>query len=305
MLRGPVLAATNLTPGADALRQAAPLAHDLGASLIVCHVMPELLRIGTLFPQWRGVEPGLVQSMTAKARSAVDRELASVLGDRILSTRIVLDSGTPHVGVLAQAARVDAGVVVVGPGHVAVQVARHAPVPVLVARPSRDGCVVGATDFSDASLRTLRLAAAEAGRRGVPLHLIYALDLGLRGWNHQSVAQPYLEGLAGVALDGADELQAAAEQRLRELLRDFAGKGHSAVVSGHAENAIVQYAERVGAGLVVVGRHGASGFAQLTLGSTATGVVESSPCSVLVSGVGTPEPVLVTPDTAVTAVSAW
>ena len=289
MLRGPVLVGTNLTPGAQgALRQGAALAHDLGVPLIVCHVMPDQRRIDMLLPQWRGVEPSVAPASTAKARAAVNRELVSTLGDWILSTRIVLDSGAPHVGVLAQAAHVEAGVIVIGPGGVAAQVARYAPVPVLVARPSPDGCVVGATDFSDASLRTLRLAAAEACRRGVPLHLIYALDLGLHGLNHRPVAQPYLEGLAGVALDGPDDLQAAAERRLQDLLRDFAGKGQSAVVSGHAESAIVAYAERVGAGLVVVGRHGGSGFAQLTLGSTATGVIESSPCSVLVSRVGPP-----------------
>jgi len=44
----------------------------------------------------------------------------------------------------------------------------------------------------------------------------------------------------------------------------------------------VSYAESVGAELVVVGTHGRSGFARLTLGSTASGVIDSSPCSVLV-----------------------
>jgi len=288
-LRGPVLVGTNLTRGAEgAIRQGATLALDLGGPLIVCHVMPELLRIGMLFPQWRGIDPGLVDSMTIKARDAVGRELNSVLGDQPVSTEIVLDSGTPHTGVLAQAARAGAGVIVIGPGEVAAQIARHAPVPVLVARPSPDGCVVGATDFSDPSLQTLRLAAAEARRREVPLHLVYALDLGLHSPGTPPAAQPYLEGLAGLALDGFDELQTAAEQRLAALLREFDIEGHTAVVSGHADSAIVGYAERVGAGLVVVGRHGGSGFAQLTLGGTATRLIESAPCSVLVSRVSAP-----------------
>jgi nucleotide-binding universal stress UspA family protein len=289
MLRGPVLVGTNLTQGAEgALHQGATLARDLGGPLIVCHVMPELLRVGMLFPQWRGVDPGLVDSMTTRARDAVGRELESILGDQPFSTEIVLDSGTPHTGVLAQAARAGAGVIVIGPGEVAAQIARHAPVPVLVARPSPAGCVVGATDFSDPSLQTLRVAAAEACRRRVPLHLIYALDLGLHFPGRLAVAQPYLEGLAGVALDGVDELHTAAAQRLVELLREFNVEGQTAVVSGHAVSAIVGYAESVGAGLLVVGRHGGSGFAQLTLGSTATSVIESAPCSVLVSRVSAP-----------------
>ena len=49
MLHGPVLVGTNLTPRAEgALRQAAGLARDLGAKLIVYDTMPELLRIGML-----------------------------------------------------------------------------------------------------------------------------------------------------------------------------------------------------------------------------------------------------------------
>jgi nucleotide-binding universal stress UspA family protein len=298
MLRGPVLVGTNLTPEAEgALREAAALARDLGERLIVCHVMPELLRIGMLFPQWRGVDPSLVDAMTTKARDAVSRQLESILGDPPLLTEVALDSGTPHTGVLAQAASTGAGVIVVGPGEVALQVARHAPVPVLVARPSPPGCVVGATDFSDPSLETLRVAAAEARRRHVPLHLVFALDVGFRPPGSPTAAQPYLEGLAGVALDGVDELRTAADERLTALLRDFGVEGRTAVVSGHAESAIVGYAESVGAGLVVVGRHGGSGFAQLTLGSTATGVIESAPCSVLVSRISAPASLRVAADT--------
>jgi nucleotide-binding universal stress UspA family protein len=143
----------------------------------------------------------------------------------------------------------------------------------------------------------LRVAAAEAGRRQVPLHLIYALDLGLRFQGRPPIAQPYLEGLAGIALDGVDELQAAAAQRLVDLLGEFQVEGQTAVVSGHANSAIVGYAERVGAGLLVVGRHGGSGFAQLTLGSTATKLIESAPCSVLVSRVSAPPSLRVAADT--------
>ena len=84
-------------------------------------------------------------------------------------------------------------------------------------------------------------------------------------------------------LDGTDGLQTAAEHRLEDLLREFAAEGQTAVLSGHAESSIVRYAERVGAGLVVVGRHRRSGLAEFMHGSTATDVLESSPCSVLVS----------------------
>jgi hypothetical protein len=49
--------------------------------------------------------------------------------------------------------------------------------------------------------------------------------------------------------------------------------------------------------LIVVGRHGGSGFAQLTLGGTTAGVIESAPCSVLVSRVSAPASLTVATDT--------
>lgn len=297
MLHGPVLVGTNLKPGSEhALLQGARIADGLDAPLIVCHVMPELLRIGMLFPQWRGVNPALVEAMRTKARDAVSRQIDALLADRNLPTEIVIESGTPHVGVMAQAVQVGAGVIVIGPGDVAAQIARTAQVPVVVARPSPARCVVAATDFSDPSLHTIQLAASEARRRQVPLHVIHVLDLGFQLSGGVS-EQPYLDGLAGVALDGVEELHAAAEQRLKDLLREFDVEGQIAVVIGRAERAIVAYAEEVGAAVVVLGRHGGSGFAPLTLGSTATQVIEQAPCSVLVSRVSAPPSLAVVVDT--------
>lgn len=285
VLRGPVLVGTDLTPAAEeAIRQGAQLARDLDTPLIACHVLPEILRIGMLFPQWRGLSRELEQSMTGKARGAVMRELESVLGGDASGVRIVLDSGTAHVGVLAQADATGAGAIVTGFGQVAEHVARHASVPVLVARRSPRGAVVGATDFSDAALPVLHAAASEAKRRHSSLHLIHAFDIGLYALGRASGAaiHDHAEDSSAIAFEGLDELRSAAEVRLRETLQQFAVEGHTSVISGHAVNAIVSYAESVGAELVVVGTHGRSGFARLTLGSTASGVIDSSPCSVLV-----------------------
>ena len=103
VLHGPVLVGTDLTPGAEeAIRQGAQLARDLDTPLIACHILPGS-RVGMLFPQWRGLSRELEQSMTGKARGAVTRELESVLGGDASGVQIVLDSGTAHVGLLAQA----------------------------------------------------------------------------------------------------------------------------------------------------------------------------------------------------------
>jgi nucleotide-binding universal stress UspA family protein len=195
----------------------------------------------------------------------------------------VLDSGTAHAGLLTQAEEVGAGVIVVGPGGVAKQVVRHAPVPVLVARPSSRGVVVGATDFSDPSLPGLELAAWEARRRHTRLHLVHALDMDMFTVGQApAAALPYLEGTSAISMDGLDNLREAAQQRLSDMLTRTGVPGDATVVSGHASTAIVRVAETAPAELVVIGTHGRSGLARMTLGSTAEAVIDQAPCSVLV-----------------------
>jgi nucleotide-binding universal stress UspA family protein len=237
-----------------------------------------------LFPQWRGMDPALEQSIRSKAEEAVRRHAEEVLGAPGGDVQIVLDSGTPHVGLLAAADAARAGVIITGPGRVAGEVARHASVPVLVARPSPShGPIVGATDFSDPSLPALNAAAAEARRLRSSLHLIHAVDVGmLMTGGAQAAALPYLEGASAIALEGLDELRAAADRRLQESLQEYAVEGQAAVVSGRAAEGIVEWAETAGAQLVVIGTHGRSGMARLALGGTASAVIERAPCSVLV-----------------------
>jgi len=223
------------------------------------------------------------QSMTVTAHDAVSRELESTLVRQDPAAEIVLESGAPHVGIMAQAARLGAGVVVIGPGAVATQAVRHASVPVLVARPSPRGPVVGAADLGDSSLQTMRLAATEARRRHAPLHLVHVLDIGgYMSGSGGGAGKSSLEGLAGIALDGFDERHAAAATRLKALLQLFDIEGQTAVIPGYADHAIVTYAEHVGAGLVVVGRHQRSHLAEMAADGTATGVIDAAPCSVLV-----------------------
>lgn len=285
MLRGPVFVGTDLSAAAgEALRQSAGLAADLGGRLIVCHVLPELLRVNMLFPQWRGIDSAREQSIRSKAEEAVRRHAEEILGAPGRDVAIVLEAGTPHVGLLAAADAARAGVIITGPGRVAGEVARHASVAVLVARPSPShGPVIGATDFSDPSLPALNAAAAEARRRRSPLHLIHAVDVGMHmTGGARAGALPYLEGASAIALEGLDELRAAADRRLRESLQQYAVEGQAAVVSGRAAEGIVAWAETAGAQLVVVGTHGRSGMARLALGSTASAVIDRAPCSVLV-----------------------
>jgi nucleotide-binding universal stress UspA family protein len=283
-LRGPVLVGTDLSAAADeALRQGARLASDLASTLIVCHVIPELIPDGSVFLEFRRANLDIERSVLAKARAAVQQHVDAVLGPQGAAVELVLDSGTPHVGLLRQADAAEAGVVVAGPGSVALNVVRHASTAVLIARRSPQGPVIGATDFSDPSLPALHAAAAEARRRDAPLHLVHAFDIGdFTLGRAPAAAMPYLADSSAIALGGLDELRARATQRLEETLRGVGMPGHAAVVSGSADEVIVRYAESVSAGLVVVGTHGRSGLERLTLGSIAASVIASAPCAVLV-----------------------
>jgi nucleotide-binding universal stress UspA family protein len=283
-LNGPVLVGRDLTPAADEpLRQAHTLARDIESPLIVCHVLPELLRVRMLFPQWGGIDPALEKAITTKAREALERQAAAVIGDAKAEVEFVLDSGTPHAGLLAQADSGGAGVIVLGPGKVADFVVRYAAVPVLVARPSARGVVIGATDFSDPSLPALDAAASEARRRGAALHLLHAVDVGAYMLASTATAgTTYLGGVPTAAMAVLDDLQAAAELRLQESLRRFNVKGKAFAVSGRAAEVIVTAANESRAELIVVGTQGRTGLARLTLGSTAEAVLHSAPCSVLV-----------------------
>lgn len=51
---------------------------------------------------------------------------------------------------------------------------------------------------------------------------------------------------------------------------------------GYPASTIVNYAEEVEAGLIVIGTRGRGGFASLVLGSTSQAVIHDAPCDVLV-----------------------
>jgi nucleotide-binding universal stress UspA family protein len=291
-LHGPVLVASNLAAADDeAIRQAARLASELATRLFVCHVVLELIPDGSVFSEFLRANPTAGDSLLAKARAAVELQVNTVLGEQINMVRgddtsaveVVLEYGTPHVGLLREADDIGAGVIVAAPGSVALDVTRHASTAVLIARRSPRGPVVAATDFSDVSLPAVHAAAEEARRRGSALHLLHAFDIGAFTLFHAPTsALSYLADSSPITLEGLDNLRSVAEQRLAQTRDAINLPADTAVISGSAPEVIVQYAESINAELVVVGTHGRSGLARLTLGSTAAAVIEKAPCSVLV-----------------------
>ena len=283
-LQGPILVGVDFSAASDqALRQGIDLANGLGTNLIVCHVVPELDTVNILFPQLADRNAEQRQALIDKALAALERQIATRLGDAPSNVRAVVGSGTPHAGLLAQADATRAGLIVLGPGRTADRVVRHATVPALIARHSPPGIVVGATDFSDPSLPALEAAASEARRRGSPFRLLHVVDVGILALaGAAGGGLPFLRGTPSTSFPAIDDLLMGAQSRLQEALTRFAVDGEAIVKSGSAAQAIVDLAASAPAELVVGGTHGRTGLSRLTLGSTAEAVIRSAPCSVLV-----------------------
>jgi universal stress protein A len=126
------------------------------------------------------------------------------------------------------------------------------------------------TDFSRPSERALDYAHDLAQRFGASLHLLHVVNRPLLG-----------EGLAAEAYRSEkfeSDMVRGTESRLRKLAPDAAATD---VVFGYTAKAIVDWASRVDADLIVMGSHGRTGMAHLMLGSVAEAVVRTAQCPVL------------------------
>lgn len=281
-LHGPVLVALDLSsPSDEALRQGSALARRLGAAVVAGHVLPEAYRVRVLFPQDSGIATDEQDAMAARARVAVQARVDALVTPGSVPVSVDVAAGTAHAGIVELADRVKAGVIVVGPGQTALQVARAAHRPVLIARPSpADGDILAATDFSDPALPAVRAGAAEATRRGVALRVIHCVEAD------------FTAALATAGLGGGlpvpplpdpvvQQMEAQAHAQLLEALARCEVAGTPVVARASAASGILQAAADPPAALVTVGTRGRSGLARLMLGSVAEDVARRAPCSVL------------------------
>jgi universal stress protein A len=122
------------------------------------------------------------------------------------------------------------------------------------------------TDFSPACEAAGRIARAMALEAGARLHVLHVVS---------PVTDPSV----------FREQVTRASQGLAEGLRI-----ETAVRTGLAGRAIVQYAREKGVGLIVLGTHGRTGWSHAILGSVAETVVRLAPCPVLTVPAGPPAP---------------
>ncbi|MEO6418588.1 MAG: universal stress protein, partial [Polyangiaceae bacterium] len=94
-----ILAATDLSEASnEGLRQAHAYAVASGAALAVCHVMPNLLGINTLFPHKNQSTLLQVAEVEAKVRNLLEQQIATCMPTS--SPEIFLDQGTDYASII-------------------------------------------------------------------------------------------------------------------------------------------------------------------------------------------------------------
>lgn len=165
-------------------------------------------------------------------------------------------------------------------GSVTAEVVRTAPCPVFVVPPlaKLGGPVVFATDFSEHAARALPHAAGLAHTLGESLIIVHVATLveqGIKDWRFPALTQDMVDAILEEAEGELD--------RAREQAGDEPVDVDTRLVRGsYPAVEILQLAESVGAGALVVGSHGRTGLTRAMLGSVAEKVMRTSPVPVLV-----------------------
>lgn len=164
-------------------------------------------------------------------------------------------------------------------GSVATKVTRGTTVPTMVVsgkcisvdaeHPPKIAKVMVAYDGSPASVRAVFRAASLARGFGASVHLY-------QGLSHVAMAHP-----AVAEANKADLVRALSA--LQELGKSLEGvTAYSEARQVGASSGIVEYADEIGADLLVIGSHGKSGLTRWMIGSETEHVLQEAHCPILV-----------------------
>ncbi|CNF99122.1 UspA domain-containing protein [Mycobacterium tuberculosis] len=257
-----------------AVRWAAEEARLRGAPLTVVHAWDAFTAVGPMaipVADLRAAAQEIATEGAKLAREVTGADAHAALG-RGGSTTALLEAAS------------DADLVVVGSrgrggftglvlGSTGLELAEHAPCPVVVVRePRATGPVVVGVDGSAASLEALGLAFAEAALRGAELAAV--------------VAWPSDADTGGAPLVDADALREVARERLAGLVAPWRERYpqvpvRTEVFIGPPREVLLGAAKD--ARLLVVGSRGLGGFRGLLLGSVSNAVLQHAACPVAVA----------------------
>lgn len=283
-----VVVATDLSPASEiAVDQAAMLARRWDADLVLLHVFNDGVwaTITAIYESevWAGAEPVLV------ARNRLSQQVREVAARHAVRARGETRTGRAASEIAAFCREQDAQLLVVGEhgedwigeavlGGTAQRVLALADLPVLLVRRAVSAelsCILLATDFSDNATRAAQLS------------LDWFPDVRQRLLNACTVAFEGRMRMAGVSLEHIegyrrDEL-ARAEQRMEaqmQALRSAAPVGKR-IVQGYPTTVLLREIERLGAELLVIGKHGGTMLDERLLGSITQNLLYRADCNVL------------------------
>jgi nucleotide-binding universal stress UspA family protein len=281
-----------------AARMAAVLAAKTGSELHVVHAAPLPSPVGA--PEGTIYDPDVSERLREMAaetgREVLQDQARQMSGGKGAVKDTHLRIGRPDHHVTEVAEELGAGLIVVGSrgrgplkralmGSVSDSIVRHAHCPVLVVRNAHDGEVLFgarillAVDGSEESRLAEEAAAELAEASGAELHVVFAL--------RTEPEAPYPHALL---MEGWREALEESKRKAREFVHERAAElGSKRKVTAQAHLAfgepvaeIVQLAEELGAGLVVVGSRGLGGVRRALLGSVSNAVVHHAHCPVFV-----------------------
>ena len=290
-----IVVGTDFTPcSAVALGQAIRIGTWSKAEIHVVHVIDTNVVIeleAALSPMQQGIRDGLVED----AENAWADFAKGVPGAAGLPIEVSINNRI--VGILRRAREDRADLLVmgalghrtpdVGMGTVATGCVRKSMTDVLLVRDTRPEMgtapfrtIVAAVDFSPTSLRAVERAAMFAAKDGAELHLLHVFAAP---WHQLHYRAPTPLTLTHEQKQYRDGLERRLAEFCRPAIEGHAGLRTSTVV--HDDNAhrsgIVEYAEKAGADLIVLGTRGRTNLRDLLLGSTAEKALAESRCSIL------------------------
>jgi nucleotide-binding universal stress UspA family protein len=272
-----------------AARSAAELADKTGSELHVVHILA--LPLDTHDPS--SLEPEVRQRLETRARRSLEEEVGRIeaLGGAVEGSHLRV--GRPDAEILALAEEISAGLIVMGSrgvggirralvGSVSDSVVRHAHCPVLVVRGepiSSPTKVLLATDGSQDAVLAATTAIDLSKRLDAELHTVYVEPMPER---HSSRSMRFPVDLPAEVVESVEqEAKTKLEEQLQKI-RQAGEVAHAHPRVGLPPAGIVDLAEEIGAGLIVMGSRGLGGIRRALMGSVSDSVVRHAHCPVLV-----------------------
>lgn len=282
-----------------AAQMANKLAQKLGSELYVVHV-------GAAASDYAFPEPALMgpdfrdemrEPADEEARPKLDAQVRSIeeAGGAVQDAHLKL--GRPDAEIVSLAETLGAGLVVLGSrgsegikrallGSVSESVVRHAHSSVLVVRGSGGGedlppgDIILATDGSEEATSAARVAAKLSGSTGAGVRIVAVLPTPANMFGPHFYSDQMKRDLLERAENDARKFLDKQAERVESEGGTVVG---THLGTGRADEEIVELAEEVDAGMIVVGSRGLGGVKRALMGSVSGSVVRHAHCPVLVA----------------------